>query len=77
MQVPVTKILKVYEYVLTDGTGERTSVGAQSQLGCRLNTIDPLDYMMVKSPTIWVVPVVEDRCCASYYGFSVHRNVIE
>jgi hypothetical protein len=43
MQVPVTKILKVYEYVLADGTGERTSVGAQSQLGCRLNTIDPLD----------------------------------
>lgn len=64
---------------LVDDTRERTSIDAFSILRCRLSTIDPLEKFRNAG---WITnnlgcPTIEDRCRASYYSLSLHRNAIE
>jgi hypothetical protein len=64
---------------LISGTGERTSVDALSNLGCRPSTIDRPEQCCNAGGIAenLLRPSVEDRCIASYNKISVHRNVIE
>lgn len=64
---------------LVDDTGERTSIDAISILRCRLSTFNPLEKSRNAG---WITnnlvcSTIEDRCCASYYSRSLHRNAVE
>ena len=67
-----TRVLKVDVCRLVSGNGERTR-------GCRLSLADQLEKVHNTGGVANDLGCssVEDRRCASYYRFSVHRNAIE